>query len=156
MNALEYNLPLTTSDILLTDIMEFADDDETNGHDDQLMDIVHANQPWKPLRPHIMPLLLNHIIHIKRFANQTIVSGPLLKFDYDRNGYGYIIVMDNAPNANYRHTIYTALIESVYIDYTPTTQQSLQVVSDELLLARLNGDVVGEISSYLQSDYLYL
>lgn len=156
MNALEYNQPLTTSDILLTDIMEFADDDETNGHDDQLMDIVRANQPWKPLRPHIMPLLLNHIIHIKRLANQTIVSGPLLKFDYDRNGNGYIIIMDNAPNANHRYTICTALIESVYIDHTPTTQHSLQVASDELLLARLNGDVVGEISSYLQSDYLYL
>ena len=148
---------LSANDILLTDWM-ITDNDSSYSNDDeheQMDVVVHDNREWKPLRPYIIPLLKNHVVHIKRRSNGAVVSGPLLTFDTDRNGYSYIIILDQVTNDSHKRILCTALIESVYIDYTLVTNRNLRSVY-EILLRKLNSDVAYEISSYLHTDYLYV
>lgn len=158
MNAIEPWEALSANDIVLTHWMEQDDEPDHDEHDHQHepMDIVFPINQWKPQQPHAIPFLRNRVIHIQRISNRGVVSGPLVKFGCDRNGYYYIIILDQAHNPMHRHTIGTTLIKSVYIDHTPTTRLNLRNVCNELLLSRLNSDVVYEISSYLRTDYLYL
>ena len=155
MNAIEPWEALSANDIVLTHWME--QEYETDDDEHEQMDIVHPINQWKPQQPHVIPFLRNRVIHIQRISNGGVVSGPLVKFGCDRNGYHYIIILDQAHNPMHiGTTIGTTLVQSVYIDHTPTTRLNLRNVCNELLLSRLNSDVVYEISSYLRTDYLYL
>ena len=153
MNAIEPWEALSANDIVLTHWME--QEYETDDDEHEQMDIVHPINQWKPQQPHVIPFLRNRVIHIQRISNGGVVSGPLVKFGCDRNGYHYIIILDQVPNDSHKRFLCTALIESVYIDYTLVTNRNLRSVY-EILLRKLNSDVAYEISSYLQTDYLYV
>lgn len=157
MSSNQYSQSLSTSDIVLTDWMVV--DDETTNHLHPQMEALD-DYSWKPQRPYILPLLINHVIHIRTINHifpspKNIISGPLRKFSINRNGHYSIIIFDKHPYTLHEHTICSNLIHSVYIDHTHTTKRNLQTIYQPLL-RKLNTDVIHQIYSYLQTDFLYL
>tara|TARA_A100001035_G_scaffold81296_1_gene63235 strand:+ start:214 stop:660 length:447 start_codon:yes stop_codon:yes gene_type:complete len=145
--------PLTINQIIHTQPMSIQELSTT--HEYEPMDVAPTTPQWKPRLPHTLPLLTNHVIHIQRNGDLPVLYGRLIKFDTNMTHDSYFVIFDLHPHAMHRHTICTRLIRSVYIDHTPTTHHNLQTLYYPLIYT-LNTDVVQEIYSYLQTDFIYL